>query len=74
MSGFDSRLKYVVSNWFFGQFGQSTNNVIRIILQENNVINSEEFLSYNRDCISLNKPKVKVILDVIHYYKFMYRN
>ena len=45
------------------------------MLEGKNITAFKEFLTYNRDCIPLNKPKeVKLILNVIHYYDFMYRN
>ena len=101
MSGFDSRLEYLVNNWLFGK---SVNNGVRKMFKENDILDFGDLVGYNREDvdrngvsslttippldrddlldltrmknstrISLTKPQIRMIFDIIDYYKFMYR-
>ena len=76
MRAFDSRLEYVVSNRLFGQ---NDNNAIRMMLEENNIVDFKGLCYYQRDDllslthikdlvpISLTELEIEMILDIIHY-------
>lgn len=81
MSGFDSDLDLVV---FISLFCQNPSYEIRIIFKENNILEFGHFLnfpdfenlSYQKNSVitKLKDNMVKMVLEVIHYSKFMYNN
>ena len=76
MSAFDTNLDFVVTNWLFGH--------PRIMLRENNILEFKQFLyvrnfkklTYQKKNMTtkLKDSRVKLILDVSHYSKFICNN
>ena len=83
MRGIEPKLEYLLNNWFFAK---GVNHEIRLMFKEHDIIDSEELVTYDKQFIvdlgrqknnvstPLNKRKIKMILHVILYYKFMCRN